>query len=168
MTDTYEDIERARQRLRGEKTRAGRKLNGNGGDTQFEPAVSLHDFHAYMPMPRSYIFVPNRDMWPASSVDARIPSILGQDNKPVCASAWLSQNQPVEQMTWAPGRPMLIKDRLISDGGWIERPGCTTFNLYLPPSIKPRAEDVRPWLNHVQRVFPEDADHIVCVRRQHS
>ena len=39
----------------------------------------------------------------------------------MAASAWLDRNQPVEQMTWAPGEPMLIRDRLISEGGWIER-----------------------------------------------
>jgi hypothetical protein len=32
--------------------------------------VSLDDFHAYMPM-HSYIFVPSREMWPASSINQR-------------------------------------------------------------------------------------------------
>ena len=27
---------------------------------------------------------------------------------------------------------MLIKDKLIAEGGWIERPGCTVFNLIDP------------------------------------
>ena len=91
--------------------------------------VSLDDFHAYMPQ-HSYIFAPSRDLWPASSVNARVPPIIGPDGKPIPAAKWLDTNAAVEQMTWAPGKPMLIKDRLISDGGWIERPGCTVFNLY--------------------------------------
>ena len=49
---------------------------------------------------------------------------------------WLDQNQPVEQMTWCPGLPMLIRDRLVVDGGWIERKGVTCFNLYRPPRIE--------------------------------
>jgi hypothetical protein len=44
-------------------------------------------------------------------------------------------NKPVEQMTWTPGESMLIQNRLISDGGWIERKGATCFNLYRPPVI---------------------------------
>jgi hypothetical protein len=38
------------------------------------PAVSLDDFYAYMPM-HQYIFTPTRDLWPASSVNARIPPV---------------------------------------------------------------------------------------------
>jgi putative DNA primase/helicase len=36
--------------------------------------VALADFHAYMPM-HNYIYVPTREPWPASSVNARIPPI---------------------------------------------------------------------------------------------
>ena len=52
--------------------------------------VSLDDFHAYMPM-HSYIYAPTRDMWPAASVNARIPPVpcrrlrqpvLDDDGKP--------------------------------------------------------------------------------------
>ena len=89
--------------------------------------VLLDDFHAYMPQ-HAYIFTPSRELWPASSVNARIAPI-----KKLSASAWLDANRAVEQMTWCPGRPTLIEDRLISDGGWIERPGCRCFNLYRPP-----------------------------------
>jgi hypothetical protein len=38
---------------------------------------------------------------------------------------------------------MLITNRLRNDGGWIERLGCSAFNLYLPPTIRPEAGDVR-------------------------
>src|SRR5262249_7683637 len=70
-------------------------------------------------------------------------------------------NAPVEQMTWAPGEPMLITNRLIADGGWFAREGCTTFNLYLPPTITPRHGDARPWVDHVHTVFPDEAEHII-------
>jgi hypothetical protein len=123
--------------------------------------VSLDDFNAYMPM-HSYIFTPSREMWPAASVNARIPPIYGNGEKPVSASAWLDKNKSVEQMTWAPGLPMLIPDRLISDGGWIDRMGVTCFNLYRPPTIElGNASDASPWLTHVSNVFPDDADHII-------
>src|SRR5262245_61883336 len=86
--------------------------------------VSRNDFFAYMPLHR-YIFAPTSQLWPARSVNARLGSIDGFD-----ANVWLDKHRHVEQMTWAPGLPMLIEDRLISDGGWIVKPGCRTFNLY--------------------------------------
>jgi Family of unknown function (DUF5906) len=126
------------------------------------PGVSLEDFHAYMPA-HSYIFTPSREMWPASSVNARIPPIpMGNDEKKMPANAWLDRNKPVEQMTWAPGLPMLIPNRLIAEGGWIERDGVSCFNLYRPPTIEHGdATKANRWINHVHKVFGDDANHII-------
>jgi hypothetical protein len=123
--------------------------------------VRLEDFVAYMPQRSSYFFMPSRDLWPGTSVDARLPPVLGPDEKPIKPSAWLAVNAAVEQTTWAPGEPMLIKNRLVSDAGWIKRPGCSIFNLYRPPALVPRAGDITAWLDLVHKVFPEQADHIV-------
>jgi hypothetical protein len=135
-------------------------------------AVTLDDFHAYMPS-HNYIFTPSRETWPGSSVNARIgPIPVVRDGKPVMndegkqvmqsASAWLDQNKPVEQMTWAPGLPMIIKDRLVSAGGWIDRRGVNCFNLYRPPQITLGDRDkAGPWLDHVRLIYNEQADHIV-------
>ena len=125
-----------------------------------QTAIGLSDFVAYMPT-HSYIFKPSREMWPAGSVNARIAPVKMADKKSLSASEWLDANAAVEQMTWAPGEKELIKDRLISEGGWIARPGCTVFNLYRPPTISHRRGDAAPWLNHVRRVFGDDADHII-------
>jgi hypothetical protein len=142
----------------------------SGRSTQ---GISLDDFYAYMPM-HKYIYGPSREMWPADSINARIPPVVvvdaaghpvldhkGQPTK-LRASLWLDQNKPVEQMTWAPGLPMVIRDRLISDGEWIRRSGVSCFNLYRPPIIGPGDPDrAGPWLDHVRKVFADDADHIV-------
>jgi hypothetical protein len=116
--------------------------------------VALADFHAYMPQ-HTYIFAPTREMWAAGSVNARIapiPVTDGGKSKLLPPSAWLDCNQPVEQMTWAPGLPMLIRDKLISEGGWIER----------PPTIElGDGSQADPWIEHVRRVYPNDADHII-------
>jgi hypothetical protein len=122
----------------------------------------------------SYIFIPAREMWPASSVNARVPPIpaVDADGKPIrhedgkekhlSASAWLDRHRPVEQMTWAPGEPMLIHNRLISEGGWIEHKDVTCFNLYRPPAVElGNAAEADPWLDHVEKVFPEDAAHLI-------
>ena len=128
--------------------------------------VKLKDFYAYMPM-HNYIFAPSREPWPAASVNARIPPIVigtDEDGKDITikASVWIDQNQPVEMMTWAPGLPMIITDRLIANGGWIERKDVACFNLYRPPTIKlGDASKAGPWLKHVRKIYPTDADHII-------
>jgi Family of unknown function (DUF5906) len=119
--------------------------------------VKKEDFYAYMPQHR-YIYTPTREPWPASSVNARLGKIDGIE-----ASIWLDQNRPVEQMTWAPGEPMIIGDRLATEGGWIERAGVSCLNLYIPPALErgdPDNADL--WLQHVAHVYPDEADHIVA------
>jgi hypothetical protein len=65
-------------------------------------------------------------------------------------------------MTWAPGLPMLIQNRLVSEGGWLEREGVACFNLYRPPSMElGNAAEARRWLDHVQKIYGESATHIV-------
>lgn len=123
--------------------------------------ISIDDFRAYMPA-HQYLFVPTRDLWPGSSVDARLPWPLGPNNKPIRPSAWLDEHRAVEQMTWAPGETLLIENKLIDGGGWIEQPGCTAFNLYRPPVVqRGDARDAGRWLDHVACVYPNDHEHIV-------
>ena len=92
-------------------------------------------------------------MWPATSVNARV-SAVAIDGVQVKANTWLAKHRPVEQMTWAPGLPMLIKGRVISDGGWIDRSGSDCFNLYRPPTIQlGDPTKAGPWMG-MSKVFP--------------
>jgi hypothetical protein len=155
--------DRFARRLRNEIDRCLQKarLKSPTNGAQIVDGVSLDDFYAYMPT-HSYMFAPSREMWPASSVNSRIAPIDIGDEKTIQAAAWLDQNKPVEQMTWAPGLSMLIQNRLISEGGWIERKGVSCFNLYRPPAIVAGdAAKAGPWLNHIRKVFGDDANHIV-------
>ncbi|SEE37960.1 Bifunctional DNA primase/polymerase, N-terminal [Rhizobiales bacterium GAS191] len=117
--------------------------------------ASLEDFYAYMPQ-HSYIYIPTREHWPASSIDGKFRKV-GK----VKASKWLDQNRAVNQMTWAPGEEMLIHNRVMTEGGWIEKEGII-FNLYRPAIVEPGdATRAGRWLEHVHRLFGEDAEHIV-------
>jgi hypothetical protein len=146
--------------------------------TPHEHGATLTDFYAYMPM-HTYIFMPTREPWPAASVNSRIMPIPligadgnrecedGADGKPgkpksISASTWLDRNRAVEQMTWAPGEPEIIEGRLVSDGGWIAKPGCRVLNTYRPPiSVPGDPTKAIPWVEHVKRLYPQDATHII-------
>jgi len=144
--------------------------------------VTTEDFYAFMPA-HQYLFVPTRDMWPSTSVNARTTPPTNPDGTrvmkrvpqkakngatewqevPMTVAEWLDKERPVEQMTWAPGEPLIIENRLIDGGGWIQRDGVRCFNLYRPPKPVPEnCGSPDPWLNHVRKVFPDCADHIVC------
>jgi hypothetical protein len=125
-------------------------------------AVRREDFVAYLPA-HNYIFMPTREPWPGSSVNAVLPAVQISKDKSIAASTWIDRNQAVEQMTWAPGQDELIHDRLISGGGWIERIGATCLNLYRPPMLTlGNATEAELWLDHVHKVFGEDdGQHIV-------
>jgi hypothetical protein len=127
-----------------------------------EHAITLDDFVAVMAT-GLYLFRPTREMWPAKSVNACIPPIpvkrkdgsLVLNKKTgapimLAASTWLNKHQRIEQITWAPGYPEIIKDRLVADGGWIERKGVSIFNLYRPSTLLTDDDfigpiDIRPW-----------------------
>jgi hypothetical protein len=132
--------------------------------------VTLADFVAYSPT-HMYIFTPCREPWVCSSINSRLPrvEVLDTNGKPkhdkngkpitMSASAWLDNNAAVEQLTWCPGLPMLIKDRLVVDGGWIERQDVTCFNFYRPSRLElGDANRAGPWIDHIHTIFsPEDA-----------
>jgi Family of unknown function (DUF5906) len=135
------------------------------GDVGTE-GVSLTDFYAYM-IQHNYIFAPSGDMWSASSINARLPQVVvgvdkDGDEVKIKASNWLDQNRPVEQITWAPGMEMIVRDFMISDGGWIPRKDVSCYNLYRPSNIElGNADEAGPWSDLVHKVFPNDAEHII-------
>jgi hypothetical protein len=158
----YDDIPRAVSTARETQAAAAEQEQASA-EEQGAEGVSLANFYAYMPA-HSYLFALSREMWPAGSVNARIPAVVvGKNEKgeaiTVSASVWLDRNRPVEMLTWAPGLPMVISDRLISEGGWIERKGVSCFNLYRGPTIElGDASKAAPWLDLVRRVFRREGD----------
>jgi hypothetical protein len=73
---------------------------------EFGEGVSIDDFRAFMET-HAYIFTPSGAMWPASSVNSRIPPIplVDKNGEPllddegkqrkISASAWLDKHRPV-------------------------------------------------------------------------
>jgi hypothetical protein len=125
------------------------------------PSYDRDDFYAYLPQ-HSFIFVPGREMWPSSSVDARLEWTL-VNGKRVAPSRWIMAHRAVEQMTWAPGEGEVAEDRLIDDGGWIPRKGCRVFNQYraAPTLTGGDAAQAGPWLELLKTLYPEEWEHIL-------
>jgi hypothetical protein len=154
---------------------AASKISTSDSDTPpGEEGVRLQDFVAFM-QSGIYIFRPSGDYWPAHRVDARVPSVplVSVNGNPIIdketkkqivskASNWLARHAPVEQMTWAPGWSQLIRNKLISNGGWIDRKDVSVFNLYRPPTlVHGDASLAGPWIDHLRKIYPDEADHII-------
>lgn len=104
-------------------------------------------------MPQNlYVYIPTLEFWPATVIDKRIAKKT---------STWICQKRGVEQVTWAPGEPQIITDRIVSKGGFVSGPGNRIFNLYLAPPQTGGNGDVQPWLDHIMRIYPDDRQHIV-------
>jgi len=124
-----------------------------------DPALS--DFYAFLPVHR-YIYAPTGELWPASSVDAKLPKQqVGAAEVP--ASAYLDRTRAVEQMLWHPGKPRIVEGAYLVEGGWVEHPGARAFNLYRPPppTAVGEADKAEPWVAHVRHIYPDDAEHII-------
>jgi hypothetical protein len=139
------------------------------------PHAALDDFIAYLPM-HQYLYTATRALWPQISVNSQIPPVplLDQDGKPIfkedgktpktiTATTWLDRHRAAQAMSWVPGEPLEIHERiLVQEGGWVNAPGSTTLNLYRRPTLRPRDGDEMPWRNHVGWLFgTEDAWHII-------
>jgi hypothetical protein len=123
------------------------------------------DFIAYLP-DHTYYFLPTREAWPATSVDSQLKPKLKVNGKAkpvfIPAHTWLDTHRAVDQMVWAPGEDIIIKDKLIDTGSWTERIGSQCFNLYKPPVIElGDASKAKPWLELLTLIYPDDKAHII-------
>lgn len=114
------------------------------------------EFYAYMEM-HQYFYVRGDRLWPPASIDGR----FGKKDK-MKASKWLDVNRAVDQVVWAPGMPKIIVGQQLEGVKWKEVAGTQVYNLYNAPDVvegDPTA--VKPWLDHIRRIYPEDMEHIV-------
>jgi hypothetical protein len=141
-----------------DKERALRQANG-------VTAISMNDFYLHSEQ-HKYIYLPTGALWPAASLDERLP--WTGKKKP---SKTISKTQAVEQMTWFPGQPTMIHDKLLLEGGLIEKQGVLIYNNYRPPDIQlGDAGDVAPFIEHAKYIYPDNFEWIIrwgAYRYQH-
>ena len=137
-----------------------KKLNGLSENKE---KLLITDFYAFAPDNR-FICAKTNELWPEASIDKRLPRIEQNVNgvvKKIKPSAWLAHHRSIEQMTWYPGYPQIIVDKLIKEGSLIDARGYTAYNLYTPPNIKPgNPEKAELWVNHVRDIYGEEANHL--------
>ena len=139
-TDEQRIIREQRDRAKQEKVAHNSRPEG----------VKAESFVAYLPE-HKYVYLPTGALWPPESVNASVGK--GTTRK-------LDKDRAVQVMTWVPGMPSIIQDWLVNED-WIVAPGCATFNLYRPPSIKfGDANSAETWRAHLRLLYPTDADHI--------
>jgi hypothetical protein len=114
--------------------------------------ATLEDFYAY-PVLHQYIDAVTRKFWPPASITARFgPKAARQ----------LDRTKSCRALTWCPGQPMIIKDKLVIEGGWVDSAGDMTFNLYRPPQpIDGDPDKAGRWLKHGEKIFGADYGHIL-------
>lgn len=104
-----------------------------------------------------FLFLPTQSHWSASAVNAKLGKV-GE----VTAAGWLRSNRAFQQETWDPARPQFVEGEVVRGGVWHSEPSVTVFNRYLPP---PRpagdASGAARWVEHVRRIYPDDAEHIL-------
>jgi hypothetical protein len=70
-------------------------------------------------------------------------------------SAWLDQNRAVDQLTWLPGATEIVENRVIDQGGVIDREGIRLYNLYRAPGVIPGASRAAErWRDTYARSIP--------------
>ena len=133
----------------------------------------LEDFVSYAPS-RMCIYLPCKAPWPNASVDERIPPqpLLDANGNPVMkggkvvmvkATVRLARERSVESLTWDPGEPEFIRNKLAVDTGWVPKIGATTLNNYRPPILDlGDPTKATRWVEHWHTLYPEDADHIIA------
>ena len=166
-----EAVAEARTKRQKERRRPKAPVAGNdplddgappiGNEDLSSLPLPVSDFVAYSP-DHSYIYRPTGEQWTLSAVNARVmPVKIGGGKKPLAANIWLDRNDAVEQRTWAPGEPQIIKDKLVLEAGFFPKQGGRVFNLYKPPLIIPStSRDIRFWRDHLHALWPSEADHI--------
>jgi hypothetical protein len=120
-------------------------------DAAIPKAARPADFYHHLPT-NSYLYVKTGDACASGSIAAR----FGRKE-----AVRIAVQQGVEQTTWFPGEPQIIRDKLMIEGGWSPTPKARVFNLYRAPAITDGdPTKAEPWLDHMRRVFPDDWQHL--------
>src|SRR6516165_3374244 len=147
---------------------------GSSTSTVLPATLSFEDLCSYAPS-RCCIYLPCKTLWPNASIDDRLPPmpLLDANGNPVLnskgkvvmvkATERLAKERSIESLTWDPGKPEFIPGYVVVDGGYIEKPGATTYNFYRPPPDIQLGDPTQAarWVDHWHAIYPNDADYCI-------
>src|ERR1700722_20369295 len=111
---------------------------------------AINDFYAYLPE-HKYLNIVTGDLWPSESVNSIRRGM----------SRALDKSRAVQQQTWCPGQPMIIKNSVVLEAGFTTHEGYNVFNRYKPADFEQvENPDARRWHELLEFLYPDDADHI--------
>mgnify|MGYP001218794323 CR=1 FL=1 len=125
--------------------------------------ISIDDF-VYVPSQNNFFYLRTGDFWVAEAIDGILPpvEIHGGAKKRIRASTYIKRNRYVNSYIWAPGEPKIIENKKFTDDGWIYSPGIRILNEYdAPHEIPGNPDEAGMWLDHVYKLYPEEAEHII-------
>jgi hypothetical protein len=154
--------------------------SGNGGSTIKFPDFTaakqalIGDFspsnYCYLAQTNSFILMDTGAQWSATGIDNFFPLMVvtvtnndgTTEEKKIPPSEWIIRHNPVAYVTWDPGSPQIIEDKLLHEkGGWIEKIGARGYNKYrASPDLPGEAKKAGPWVDHVKKLYPSDFEHI--------
>ena len=112
------------------------------------------DFWAILPEGK-FMHVPTRQMWEGAIINQLCGDGTAKN---------LVTERGCSQLTWAPGLPMVIRDKVCLSGEWRDAPGQNVFNWYMPPTppVNGDASKAGPWLDLTAKLWGDDAPHLIC------
>jgi hypothetical protein len=118
----------------------------------------------------AYLNLRAREYVSAATVDARSSAVMiGRDKETKeaiyeAASKWIRTHRPLEQVTWNPGKPLVMEDTRVTPGGFMRSKGVNILNTYEPPiRVLGDPSDVQPYLDHVAKLVPDpkNVEHLL-------
>lgn len=125
-----------------------------GRKADIPQGAQWEDFYSIMSQGK-YLYVPTRRLWDRDAVVRAI----GRDDANI-----IDQQRQCQELTWAPGLPMVIPGKVILNGAWRDQLGANTFNTYCPPDPIPAwalPAKAWPWLKLGRFLFGDDAEHAI-------
>ena len=121
---------------------------------ELPPDVEYGDFYAFLPK-HQYLHIATQTLWPQQTINSRLAKIDGMK-----AARHLDKYRAVSQMIWAPGNELIVRNKHLIEGGWIEKPGAIVFNQYRqPPVLNGSAALAGPWLDLLKSLYPSPFEH---------
>ena len=138
------------------------EMKKEGGDTFSGGKTRLDAFIAFPPENR-FLHMPTGVWWTKDGVNAHLKPVPIGANSEVKAATWLMRNRAVQQVSWLPGQPRIVRDRgFDSSGQWQTMPGHRILNTWQPATPLPgEARLATPWLDHLQELYPEHWEHLL-------